>query len=68
MSKDTRPFLKHILNECEYLENMSMDLKFKEFVKLNILYNTREKETEVNMSRKRQLRLIKLVEITGGNE
>ncbi len=33
MSKDARPFLKHIIDECEYLENASRSLSFEEFMR-----------------------------------
>ncbi len=33
MSKDVRPFLKHIIDECEYLENASRGLRFEDFIK-----------------------------------
>ena len=33
MSKDARPFLKHIVEECEYLENASRGLSFEEFMR-----------------------------------
>ncbi len=33
MSRDARPFLKHITDECEYLENASRGLSFEEFMR-----------------------------------
>ncbi len=33
MRKDVRPFLKHIIDECEYLENASRGLRFEDFIK-----------------------------------
>lgn len=31
--KEIKPFLKHIIDECKYLENASRDLEFEQFVK-----------------------------------
>ncbi len=30
--KDIKPFLKHIIDECEYLENTSKNMDFEEFI------------------------------------
>ena len=31
--KDIKPFLRHIIDECEYLENASRNLEFDQFIK-----------------------------------
>ena len=31
--KDIKPFLRHIIDECEYLENASRNLEFEQFIK-----------------------------------
>lgn len=31
--KDPKPFLRHIIDECEYLENASKNLEFEQFIK-----------------------------------
>ena len=31
--KKIKPFLRHILDECEYLENASKNLEFEQFIK-----------------------------------
>ena len=31
--KNAKPFLRHIIDECEYLENASRNLEFEQFIK-----------------------------------
>ena len=31
--KDIKPYLKHIIDECRYLENASRDLDYERFIK-----------------------------------